>query len=442
MEDTLRRDGEYVLMLLAADEYRCRALLVIIPRKSEQHRAVSFSARNGSTELWVVKINPHKRHFSETMTEQALSPPTTTRELLGEASGEANHTVGDGGASSPIGVQKKIVEHDLIVKAEEIARLEHQNNKNEEQVKSQTDRVLPVFAFGAAGLPALRPTKPKISQPAFPKIEIESSQASEILPYLYLAGNIVARDLTKIKEKGITRVLNVAGGVCPNYFPQELKYTSFELLDAPHEEIDYFILYAVAEIEDALQNGEKILVHCHQGASRSATLVVAYVAYKLEMSIVDALVYVKSKRSIVSPNRGFLDQLAAYETRRNEEKQGTVYRLTAHSKHVPTLVLKQVPAHSVFNEHPNDVYVGVHKSACMLVRRPGASDDSVKIDLAVKLTQWMQRFDPAYMNFTKNIEVVEATDKRFAELLEGLPAEPTAQVEKPIIEHVLLPSLQ
>lgn len=52
----------------------------------------------------------------------------------------------------------------------------------------------------------------------------------------------------------------------------------------------------------------KILVHCHVGVSRSATVVLAYLMLKRNMTLVEAINKVKAGRGII-PNRGFLRQL-------------------------------------------------------------------------------------------------------------------------------------
>ena len=52
----------------------------------------------------------------------------------------------------------------------------------------------------------------------------------------------------------------------------------------------------------------KVLVHCAVGVSRSATLVLAYLMIRQNLTLVDAIKTVKDHR-VVIPNRGFLRQL-------------------------------------------------------------------------------------------------------------------------------------
>jgi protein-tyrosine phosphatase len=48
------------------------------------------------------------------------------------------------------------------------------------------------------------------------------------------------------------------------------------------------------------------------GISRSTTVVLAYLIATTKMTPHEALAAVRSKRAIVGPNRGFMDQLEAY----------------------------------------------------------------------------------------------------------------------------------
>ncbi|KAJ0797969.1 putative phosphoric monoester hydrolase [Helianthus annuus] len=65
-------------------------------------------------------------------------------------------------------------------------------------------------------------------------------------------------------------------------------------------------------INEAKRTGS-VLVHCFAGRSRSATVVVAYLMKTHGMSSSKALNLVKSKRSVVAPNAGFILQLQSYE---------------------------------------------------------------------------------------------------------------------------------
>ena len=57
----------------------------------------------------------------------------------------------------------------------------------------------------------------------------------------------------------------------------------------------------------------KILFHCSDGVSRSATLAIAYLAKTLHKSVNDMFDLVKIKRNCIHPNRGFVKHLIRFD---------------------------------------------------------------------------------------------------------------------------------
>jgi dual specificity MAP kinase phosphatase len=72
-------------------------------------------------------------------------------------------------------------------------------------------------------------------------------------------------------------------------------------------------LFSLTFADEARQNGANILVHCHAGVSRSATITIAYLLKHSKLSMMDIYRLVKGKRSIISPNFNFMGQLMEYE---------------------------------------------------------------------------------------------------------------------------------
>eukprot|EP00455_Lapot_gusevi_P038253 TRINITY_DN4285_c0_g1_i2.p2 TRINITY_DN4285_c0_g1~~TRINITY_DN4285_c0_g1_i2.p2 ORF type:complete len:195 (-),score=0.28 TRINITY_DN4285_c0_g1_i2:270-854(-) len=66
-------------------------------------------------------------------------------------------------------------------------------------------------------------------------------------------------------------------------------------------------------IENGLASGYSVLVHCQQGVSRSATIVIAYLMKTKNWSLIEAYSHLRRIRSQVKPNEGFLRQLARWE---------------------------------------------------------------------------------------------------------------------------------
>lgn len=67
-------------------------------------------------------------------------------------------------------------------------------------------------------------------------------------------------------------------------------------------------------IHEALARGEKVLVHCVAGQSRSATLLAAYLLqYRAKMTTEKAIALIRLARPTVEPSEAFMEQLEMYE---------------------------------------------------------------------------------------------------------------------------------
>ncbi|CCH57872.1 hypothetical protein TBLA_0A00710 [Henningerozyma blattae CBS 6284] len=56
-----------------------------------------------------------------------------------------------------------------------------------------------------------------------------------------------------------------------------------------------------------------IYIHCHAGVSRSSTFVIAYLMYRFNLSLKNALYAVQRKRPSIQPNENFMKQLEIFE---------------------------------------------------------------------------------------------------------------------------------
>ena len=132
----------------------------------------------------------------------------------------------------------------------------------------------------------------------------------EIIENLYLGNFSASENIQQLKDLGIKKVLSVIDfNDFPNYKDENIIHKSVEVSDFDYQNIiQYF-----GECLNFIKGEEKILVHCMAGASRSATIVIAYLMWIQKMKFDDALNFVKSKRPIVDPNEGFREQLKIFE---------------------------------------------------------------------------------------------------------------------------------
>jgi Leucine-rich repeat (LRR) protein len=66
-------------------------------------------------------------------------------------------------------------------------------------------------------------------------------------------------------------------------------------------------------IHEQIQKGNKCIVHCQKGISRSASIVIAYMMKYNNMRLNDAYNFIKNKRDCIEPNYGFWEQLIKFD---------------------------------------------------------------------------------------------------------------------------------
>ena len=82
--------------------------------------------------------------------------------------------------------------------------------------------------------------------------------------------------------------------------------------DDPNENILQHLQKTTEFIDKALSNGGAVFVHCAMGKSRSATLCIAYLMRKYNLTPDEALEQVREGRGVADPNPGFMEQLDVY----------------------------------------------------------------------------------------------------------------------------------
>ncbi|XP_040928340.2 dual specificity protein phosphatase 26-like isoform X1 [Betta splendens] len=160
-----------------------------------------------------------------------------------------------------------------------------------------------------------------LSSPALAVFELERllftgkviiSHADEVWPRLYIGDQHSAENGADLYKHQITHVLNAAHserrGQPDIYGSMRISYMGVEAHDSCNFDMSVNFQAAADFIHRGLSKGGKVLVHCHVGVSRSATLVLAYLMLKHQLTLVEAICAVKENRGVI-PNRGFLRQL-------------------------------------------------------------------------------------------------------------------------------------
>lgn len=164
--------------------------------------------------------------------------------------------------------------------------------------------------------PKDNPEFTSVLQYGIPQLDswVFKSEISEIDDNLYLCGNsFTKKDLDDI---GITHILNISCQKDPEYTNIETLFISMPDGGGLSEEgktIDEHFQKAIDFIQNARDIGGNVLVHCHMGISRSATLVIAYLMKTLNKPYNTILTMVKNKRPIVDPCLVFAWKLMEFQ---------------------------------------------------------------------------------------------------------------------------------
>lgn len=92
----------------------------------------------------------------------------------------------------------------------------------------------------------------------------------------------------------------------------EYKHFAIQVDDDPNEDLLKHFNGSNAFIDEALQGGGAVFVHCAMGKSRSATIVCAYLMFKYGATANEALAQLCEGRPVCSPNPGFMEQLGVF----------------------------------------------------------------------------------------------------------------------------------
>lgn len=134
-----------------------------------------------------------------------------------------------------------------------------------------------------------------------------------ISPYLYIGSALAARSVHTLQHLGITHILCL----CPSDledanvgdFPDLFTYKHLGVKDVEDENIAAHFEDACSFIDHVEKDGKRILVHCFEGKSRSATVVLAYLMLRKGYTLSQAWSILKTAHRRTQPNDGFMKTL-------------------------------------------------------------------------------------------------------------------------------------
>ncbi|KII90583.1 hypothetical protein PLICRDRAFT_157805 [Plicaturopsis crispa FD-325 SS-3] len=143
-------------------------------------------------------------------------------------------------------------------------------------------------------------------------------ECQEIVPGLLLGPFQASKSLETLQALGVTHIVCIrdakeAFSVKPR-FPDRLTYMVLDVEDSEEQNLIRLFPDAKRFIDNAIQSGGRVLVHCNGGISLSPAFAIMYAMVTFRLSWEDALHMVQNRRYCISPNGGFLTQIKEYES--------------------------------------------------------------------------------------------------------------------------------
>jgi len=144
--------------------------------------------------------------------------------------------------------------------------------------------------------------------PSAPRLQCSNPGA------LYLGSISAVLDPSILKEHDIHHLVQVLDVPwLPASEQDGYECYRLDILDLESQDLKPHLEDAVEDIDSALRRGRNVLVHCQQGVSRSAAIVIAYLIRKRGMSFDSAITFVRQRRPCIKPNSGFVRCLREWE---------------------------------------------------------------------------------------------------------------------------------
>ncbi|WOH10024.1 hypothetical protein DCAR_0729485 [Daucus carota subsp. sativus] len=135
-----------------------------------------------------------------------------------------------------------------------------------------------------------------------------TEKPSLVLGGQFIGGALAARSVHTLQHIGITHILCLCSneiGQSDSQYPELFEYKNFCISDNEDANIQDIFGEAHDYIDHVEQLGGKVLVHCFEGKSRSATVVLSYLMLRKNFTLLKAWNNLKRVHRRAQPNDGF-----------------------------------------------------------------------------------------------------------------------------------------
>ena len=154
--------------------------------------------------------------------------------------------------------------------------------------------------------------------------------ADEVVPGIWLGSSFAAMNVAALEHRGITAVVSVVDKDYHAFSSETSSGIQSMRIDASDDglfDISPHFEQGINFIAQHAGEGNGVLIHCRRGASRSATLLMAFLMNRYSMTVDDALATLRKARPRVNPISHFMKELHTYELELARERSVVVSRV-------------------------------------------------------------------------------------------------------------------
>jgi len=134
---------------------------------------------------------------------------------------------------------------------------------------------------------------------------------TKVLPHLYLGSDYNANDKLELSTKSITHILSLIGRSSNSVEVPHYKQVPMD--DRGRSDLKKVLEEVTNFVNEGQQDCHSLLIHCHIGQNRSATVVIALQIINQRKTLYEAHEELKRIRPLVQINVGYAKQLIALE---------------------------------------------------------------------------------------------------------------------------------
>ena len=148
------------------------------------------------------------------------------------------------------------------------------------------------------------------SSQSYPPLSMnDTKQVSNMLDNVLFLGSQFSTKVGTINKLNIKVIISIGCNPLTEN-DSSITYYKYDVEDnGGYDNVNYFFTQLIPEIHlvinHCIQTNTPVLVHCQAGISRSATVIITWFMKYKNMSYLDAFNYVKSRRSVITPNLTF-----------------------------------------------------------------------------------------------------------------------------------------